>query len=91
MGLRHHGLTRSQLRQGSQGPGGGVGDDHFQDMMGSRDLYLYITPNHKVKGYGPLKEFLEKQGCQVQLAPTAPLMPGKGYTAIKITSIHYLS
>jgi len=85
MDLGSHGISRAQLRQGSQGPGGGVGDDHFEQMAGSRDLYIYLTPNRKVKGYTELKGFLEEQGCQVQQAPDAPLMPGKRYAAIKVT------
>jgi hypothetical protein len=85
MNLRGYGITRSQLRQGSQGPGGGNGDDHFEDMLGSRDLFIYLAPNRKLKGYAELKAYLEQQGCQLQPANNAPLLPGKGYQAIKIT------
>ena len=85
MELKRYGITRAQLRQGSQGPGGGNGDDHFQDMAGSRDFVIYLAPHKKLKGYAELKSFLEAQGCQVSLATDDRLLPGKGYQAVKVT------
>lgn len=85
MDLKASGITRAALRQGSQGPGGGVGDDHFEEMVGSRDFFVYVTPNKRPKGYAELKAFLEGQGCQVRKATDAPLLPGKRYDAFKVT------
>ena len=85
MSLRSHGVTRAQLRQGSQGPGGGNGDDHFDELMGSRDLTIYLAPNKKLKGYADLKTFVEGQGCQIGLVTGDRLLPGPAYKALKIT------
>ena len=78
------GLTRSQLRMGS-GKGTAIADAHFDEVAGSRDFYIYVPPKAKVKGYEELKSFLLAEGCQVQVTENAPMMPGKGYKAIKVT------
>ena len=84
MTMQDRGMTRAQLRTGS-GKGAGVADDHFPEVAGSRDFWVYVTPKSKPKGYEPLKVFLVAQGCEVQISDTAPMLPAKGYKAIKIT------
>lgn len=85
MSLRRYGITRAQLKQGSQGPGGGNGDDHFNELVGSRDLTIYLSPGKKLKGYAELRAYVENQGCEISHASDARLLPGKGYEAVKIT------
>ena len=85
MASNQHHLTRAQLRVGS-GKGTQIADAHFHEVEGSRDFYIYVPPKAKVKGYNELKTFLEGQGCQVNVSENAPMLPGKGYKAIKITT-----
>ena len=85
MNLRRYGITRGDLRQGSQGPGGGNGDDHFDEMTGSRELTIYLAPNKRLKGYVELRAFVEAQGCRMGQVEGDRLLPGKGYTAVRIT------
>ena len=84
MTMQDRGVTRAQLRTGS-GKGTNVADDHFPEVAGSRDFWVYVTPNSKPKGYESLKAFLVKEGCDIQVSDTAPMLPAKGYKAIKIT------
>ncbi len=83
--MSKYGITRAHLRLGSQGEGGGNGDDHFQDMAGSHHFVIYITPQRKTKGYAELKALAEAQDCHVQRVENDPLLPGKDYLALKIT------
>ena len=85
MDLRKYGMTRDQLRQGSQGPGGGNGDDHVDELTGSRDLTIYLTPNRRLKGYAELKAFVEARGCRIGQVEGDRLLPGKEYTAVKVS------
>ncbi|MEX2598748.1 MAG: hypothetical protein WD533_03740 [Dehalococcoidia bacterium] len=85
MSPSEHHLTRSQLKIGS-GKGAEVADAHFDEMAGSRDLYIYVPPRAKVKGYDELKSFLQAEGCAVQVLEEAPMLPGKGYKAVKVSA-----
>ena len=85
MRMSKYGITRAHLRLGSQGEGGGNGDDHFQDMAGSHHFVIYITPQRKTKGYAELKALAGAQDCHVQRVENDPLLPGKDYLALKIT------
>ena len=67
------------------GKGVDVADEHFREVAGSRDFWVYVPPKSKVKGYDGLKTFLMEQGCEVEVSDTAPMLPAKGYKAIKIT------
>ena len=78
-------MTKAQLQQGS-GKGSEVADEHFWEMAGSRDFYVYVAPHTKAKGYDVLKTYLEAQGCEARVSDDAPLLPGKGYKAVKITA-----
>ena len=84
MSLQDKGITKAQLRIGS-GKGAAVADEHFYEVAGSRDFYVYVTPHSKAKGYKELKVALELDGCTVQVSESAPMLPGKGYKAVKIT------
>ena len=81
----HSRLNRSQSKAGSQGLGGGNGDDHFEDMIGARDLFIYLLVNRKLKGYSELKSFLEINGCVVEREEKPPLHLTGKHEAIKIT------
>lgn len=80
-----HGMSRAKLREGS-GKGSEVADDHFHEVAGSQDFYVYVTPNRKAKGYEPLRDWLVAQGYAVSVSDDAPLLPAKGYKAIKVTT-----
>ena len=85
MTLNDKGITRAQLRIGS-GKGVDIADEHVHEMLGAEELYIYVTPGIRPKGYDGLKTFLEREGCQVRVSDTAPLLPAKGYKAIRITA-----
>jgi hypothetical protein len=84
MTMQDRGMTRAQLKTGS-GKGADVADEHVHEMLGSRDLWVYVTPKSKPKGYEDLKTYLLEQGCAVDVSNTAPMLPAKGYKAIKVT------
>ena len=83
MSLQDRGISKSQLNVGS-GKGVEVADEHFWEVQGSRDFYVYVTPHSKPKGYDQLKSFLTESGCEVNVSEDAPLLPGKGYKAVKM-------
>ncbi len=85
MSLRNYGFTRKDLRAGS-GAGDGIANEHFDEMVGSCELYIYRHANKKIKGYQPLKLFLESQGCEVIHITDTPAPVGHGYETIRITS-----
>ena len=85
MTMRDRGMTKAQLREGS-GKGAAIADEHFYELAGSRDFYVYVTPRTKAKGYGELKASMEGQGYAVSVADDAPMLPAKGYRAVKITT-----
>ena len=84
MTMQDKGMTRAQLKTGS-GKGANVAADHVHEVLGSRDFWIYVTPNSKPKGYDTLKSYLLAQGCDVDISDTAPMLPAKGYKAIKVT------
>ena len=80
-GLTNAGFTRQQLRQGG---GRGNGNDHFDELIGSTELFVYQTPNKKPKGFESLKLFLAASGCEVIF--TLDIPPElKNYEAFRIT------
>jgi hypothetical protein len=85
MTMNERGMTRAQLKTGS-GKGADVADEHFHEMVGSRDFYIYVTPHIKPKGYESLKAFLVNEGCQVDVSDEAPMLPAKDYKAVKVTA-----
>ena len=85
MTMNDRGMTRAQLRVGS-GKGVQVADEHFHEVAGSRDFYVYVTPHSKPKGYEELKSYLLAEGCEVQVSDEAPMLPAKGYKAVKVTA-----
>ena len=78
-------MTKAQLRIGS-GRGAAVADEHFYEMAGSRDFYVYVAPRTKAKGYDALKAAMVAQGYAVSVADEGPMLPAKGYKAVKITT-----
>jgi hypothetical protein len=84
MTMQDKGMTRAQLKTGA-GKGSEVAADHVHEVLGSRDFWIYVTPNSKPKGYDTLKSYLLAQGCNVDVSGTAPMLPAKGYKAIKVT------
>ena len=83
--MRDRGMTKAQLRVGS-GKGVTIADEHFFEMAGSRDFYVYVAPRTKAKGYDALKASMESQGYAGSGADEGPMLPAKGYRAVKITT-----
>jgi len=81
------GISRSKLREGS-GRGTDIADEHFFEVAGSKDFYIYVTPNRKAKGYDDLRDWLKELGYVVSVSDDAPMLPAKGYKAIKVTVAH---
>ena len=85
MTMRDRGLTKAQLREGS-GKGIRIADEHVDEVLGSRDFWIYVAPKTKPKGYEELKAYLVEQGCTVEVSDKAPMLPAPGYKAIKVTT-----
>ena len=85
MSMHDRGMTRAQLKTGS-GKGTDVADEHFFEIVGSRDFYVYVTPKSKPKGYDDLRGFLTTEGCEVNVSDNAPMLPAEGYKAVKVTA-----
>jgi hypothetical protein len=79
--LRDYGIGRRQLRQGG---GRGNGNDHVEELLGSTELYIYQTPNKRMKGYESLKMFVESEGCEIIFTADAPPELGN-YETMRIT------
>ena len=83
--MRERGFTRRQIRAGS-GVGQEVAGEHFDQMIGSVELYIYRHPSRKIKGYEPLKAQLESEGCQVVHVGAASTPVGPGYETFRVTN-----
>ena len=81
MSLRNYGFGREQLRQGG---GRGNGNDHLDELTGATELFIYQTPNRRVKGFEALKLYLESQECEVIFTAEAP-PELRNYETIRIT------
>lgn len=82
MELRNYGIGKRDLRQGS---GRGNGSDHFEDLIGSTEFYIFQPGNQRPKGYESLKLYLESQGCEVMFTADAPPELGNEYESLRIT------
>ena len=67
--LSNYGIGREQLRQGG---GRGNGNDHFDELVGSTEFYVYQTPGRRVKGFDSLKLYAEAEGCELLYTAEAP-------------------
>ena len=85
MNMRNHGFTRRDIRGGS-GTGENIASEHFEEMIGTTELYIYRHLSKKIKGYEPLKAYLESHGCEVMYIANTPTPVGQGYETIKITT-----
>ena len=66
--------------------GDGVASEHFDELIGSTEFYLYRNPNRKIKGYEILRLCLESQGCEIIHLADTPTPVGKGYETIRVTN-----
>ena len=78
---RGPGFPRKERRQRM----GGTGAEHFDEVSGASEFFIYVTPNMQTKGYDSLKKQLEDIGCTVEFPAIAPFSPGPRHQAIKIT------
>jgi len=69
MNLGGHGFARRDLRQGG---GRGTGNDHVEELYGITELYIYQTPNRRLKGYERFKLFLESEECEIIFTADGP-------------------
>lgn len=83
--MRDRGITRREIRQGG-GTGEGVASEHFGEMIGSIELYIYRHPNRKIKGFEALKVLLESEGCEVVYTADTPAPVGQKYETIRVTN-----
>ena len=65
---------------------GGNGGEHFDEVEGASEFFIYVAPNMSTKGYDGLKSFLNGLGCEVEFPAVAPLTPGPRHQAVKITN-----
>ena len=65
---------------------GGNGSEHFDEVDGASEFFIYVAPNMPTKGYDGLKSFLNGLGCEVEFPAVAPLSPGPRHQAVKITN-----
>ena len=75
-------LTRRQLREGSEPS---VEWEHYDEVLGSSEFYVYVTPNRKTKGFEALKSYLIAQGCQVEFTTVTPVQMPERYQVVKVT------
>ena len=85
MRMGQYGFARRDLRGGS-GTGRDVAHEHFDEMVGSVEYYIYRHPSKKIKGYTVLKAHLESNGCEVVYLNDAPPQVGQRYETIRITN-----
>ena len=67
--LSNYGIGRDQIRQGG---GRGNGNDHFDELVGSTEFYVYQTPGRRVKGFDNFKLYAEAEGCELLYTADAP-------------------
>ena len=82
MWRRQYGLTRRDMRGGS---GVDVEEEHYDEVLGSSEFFIYLPPNKETKKYPQLKHAMEALGCDVEFPAFSSLLPGDNYKAIKIT------
>ena len=67
--LSNYGIGREQIRQGG---GRGNGNDHFDELVGSTEFYVYQRPGRRVKGFDSLKLYVQAEGCELLYTADAP-------------------
>ena len=82
MDVSRYGITRREIREGA----GGGANEHFAELIGSNEFYIYRHPSSKIRGYDALKVFSESQGCEVLHMPGGPTPAGQGYETLRITN-----
>ncbi|MBI2911288.1 MAG: hypothetical protein HYY05_04040 [Chloroflexi bacterium] len=87
MWRRAYGFTRRDLRGGS---GTDVDAEHYDEVLGSSEFYIYIPPAGKLKGYEELRAFLRSEGCLVEYPGHSDLAPNKNYQVVAITQSGHL-
>ncbi len=82
MDLHNYGIRKRDLREG---PGRGSGNDHFEDLLGSTEFYIYQAPDQTPKGYEGFKLFIESQGCKIIFTIDTPVDVGDEFQALRVT------
>ena len=82
MWLQDRGFNREYKRQGS---GTDFADEHFEEILGSTEFCVFVTPNKKTNGLDGLTRFLESDGSSVEYPSHSEQSPGDRYKVIKIT------
>ena len=73
-GLRHEPTKSRRLRTrpASAGRWARQRNDHFDELVGATELFIYQTPNRRTKGFDALKLFLEANECEVLFTTDVP-------------------
>ena len=60
-------------------------DEHFPEMVGSSDFWIYLAQDTELKGYDELRKQVEAAGCTIRFAYDAPVNMGPAYQVVKIS------
>lgn len=82
MWRRDYGISRRDLRQGG---GRDVDKEHFDEVLGSSEFYIYIPPGGKLKGYDEVRALLEAEGCLVEYPGYSDMVPNKSYSVVALS------
>ena len=83
MSGKDFGLSRRQLREGSRVF---VEPEHYDEVLGSSEFFVYVTPNKNTRGFESLKSYLQSLNCEVVVAEESPVQMPERYKVLKITS-----
>src|SRR5688572_26232400 len=75
-------VSRKDLRVGG---GRDVGPEHYDEVLGSSEFYIYVPPNGKLKGYKDIRSIMEAEGCQVEYPGYSSMTPNERYSVVAIT------
>ncbi len=79
---RGRGGNRRSLREGS---GTNVEPEHYDEVLGSSEFFIYVAPNKRPKGYDGLRRAMEESGVAAEFPAESPHSPGPRYQAVKLT------
>jgi len=82
MSGKDFGLSRRQLREGSRVF---VEPEHYDEVLGSSEFFVYVTPNKNTRGFESLKSYLQSLNCEVVVAEGSPVQMPERYKSLKIT------
>ena len=79
---RGRGGNRKTLREGS---GTNVEPEHYDEVLGSSEFYIYVAANKRLKGYDEFKKTMGELGVLSEFPVESPHSPGARYQAVKLS------